>query len=148
MKSRICLAGHPISGISSSANGRGCCNDPHMQRTVLIVDDHASFRRSARRLLEADGFVVVGEAGDGQSALREVRALEPEVVLLDILLPDSDGFTIADALASEPCRPLVILTSSREAADLPTRLQRTSALGFVHKGELSGAALSALIDGG
>jgi len=114
--------------------------------TVLIVDDHATFRRSARRLLEADGFVVIGEAADGASALSEVRALRPQLVLLDVLLPDIDGFAIAELLAREPCRPLVILTSSREAADLATRLERTPATGFLPKGELSGAALAALID--
>jgi DNA-binding NarL/FixJ family response regulator len=114
--------------------------------TVLIVDDHASFRRSARRLLEADGFVVVGEASDGASALAEVKALRPQLVLLDVLLPDVDGFAVADALARESWRPLVVLTSSREAADLGTRLERTTAVGFLHKSELSGAALAALLD--
>ncbi len=112
----------------------------------MIVDDHASFRRSARRLLEADGFAVVGEAADGASALSQVRALRPQLVLLDVLLPDIDGFTVAEALAREPSQPLVILTSSREAADLATRLERTPATGFLHKGDLSGSALAALID--
>jgi DNA-binding NarL/FixJ family response regulator len=117
-----------------------------MRPTVVIVDDHASFRRSARRLLEADGFAVVGEAADGASALEEVRALRPQLVLLDVLLPDMDGFAVADLLAREPSPPLVVLTSSREAADLRTRLARTSARGFLPKGELSGPALAALIE--
>jgi DNA-binding NarL/FixJ family response regulator len=113
--------------------------------SVLIVDDHASFRRSARRLLEAEGFEVVGEASDGASALAQARSLEPQLVLLDVLLPDLDGFAVAELLAREPSRPLVVLTSSREAADLATRLERTPAAGFLPKGELSGAALAALI---
>ena len=117
-----------------------------MNRTVVIVDDHAGFRRSARRLLEADGFVVVGEASDGASALAEVRARRPELVLLDVLLPDTDGFAVAEALAREPSRPLVVLTSSRDAADLATRLERSAADGFLPKSELSGRALAALID--
>jgi DNA-binding NarL/FixJ family response regulator len=117
-----------------------------VKQTIVIVDDHASFRRSARRLLEADGFVVVGEASDGASALSVVRTLRPQLVLLDVLLPDIDGFAVADLLAQEPSQPLVILTSSREAADLATRLERTPATGFLHKGDLSGAALAALID--
>jgi DNA-binding NarL/FixJ family response regulator len=146
MKSRISVRARAISGISSSANRVSGCDDPHMKRTVVIVDDHASFRRSARRLLEADGFAVVGEAGDGESALAQVRKLQPDLVLLDVLLPGIDGFAVAEALDREPWRPLVILTSSREAADLRTRLRRTPARGFVHKAELSGATLNALID--
>jgi CheY-like chemotaxis protein len=129
-----------------SAGRVGSCDHQHVKPTVLIVDDHASFRRSARRLLEAEGFVVVGEASDGASALSEVRALRPQLVLLDVLLPDIDGFAVAEALAREPVRPLVVLTSSREAADLATRLERAAATGFVHKSELSGAALAALIE--
>ena len=58
---------------------------------VLIVDDHPTFRRFARRLLQDEGFVVVGEAGDGASALDAVRELRPEVVLLDVMLPDVSG---------------------------------------------------------
>ena len=119
-----------------------------MKPTILIVDDHPSFRRFARRLLEADGFVVVGEAGDGASALAATHALRPQLVLLDILLPDTDGFAVAEALARESQPPVVILTSSREASDYATRLQRTSARGFIGKSELSGPALAALVDRG
>jgi DNA-binding NarL/FixJ family response regulator len=114
--------------------------------TVLIVDDHAGFRRFARRLLEADGFVVVGEASDGASAVAAARTLRPQLVLLDVLLPDMDGFEVAEALAEEPVRPLVVLTSSRDASDLAMRLERAAATGFVHKSELSGEALAALIE--
>jgi DNA-binding NarL/FixJ family response regulator len=116
-----------------------------VRTSVVIVDDHAGFRRSARRLLEADGFDVVGEAADGASAVLQVRALQPQLVLLDVLLPDVDGFAVAEALAREPIPPIVILTSSREADDFATRLERTPARGFLHKGELSGAALGALV---
>jgi DNA-binding NarL/FixJ family response regulator len=111
------------------------------------VDDHPSFRRFARRLLEADGFVVLGEATDGASALAATDALRPEVVLLDVLLPDTDGFAVADALAHEAQPPMVVLTSSREAADYASRLERASVMGFLAKSELSGAALAALIEG-
>ncbi len=119
-----------------------------MKPTILIVDDHPSYRGFARRLLEADGFAVVGEAGDGVSALAASRALRPQLVLLDILLPDTDGFSVAEALAREPQPPVVILTSSREASDYATRLECTSARGFIGKSELSGPALAALIDDG
>ena len=110
-----------------------------MKRTILIVDDHPSFRRFARRLLEAEGFVVVGEASDGASAVAACRRWRPQLVLLDILLPDIDGFAVADTLADEPQRPVVILTYA-------LRLERTSARGFLAKAELSGAALDALVD--
>ena len=113
-----------------------------MPPTVLIVDDHAGFRRFARRLLEAGGFTVVGEAEDGTSALGAVEALRPELVLLDILLPDTDGFAVAERLAEQADAPIVVLTSSREAADFGARLQRSPARGFIHKDQLSGPALA------
>jgi CheY-like chemotaxis protein len=118
-----------------------------MAATVLVVDDHPSFRRTARRLLEAAGFVVVDEAGDGASALAAVRARRPDVVLLDVLLPDTTGFELAEALAAEPQGPAVVLTSSRSAADYRDSLARSSARGFIAKVDLSGPAIVALLDG-
>src|SRR5215470_14748052 len=112
-----------------------------MAWTVLIVDDHAGFRGFARRLLEAGGFTVVGEAADGASALAAAEVLRPQVVLLDVLLPDTDGFAVADRLAESGNGATVVLTSSREAADFRTRLERSPASGFIHKDDLSGAAL-------
>ena len=96
-----------------------------MPQTVLIVDDHAGFRGFARRLLEAGGFTVVGEAEDGASALAAVEALRPELVLLDVVLPDTDGFAVAERLAERSDGPVVVLTSSREAADFGERLDRS-----------------------
>jgi DNA-binding NarL/FixJ family response regulator len=110
----------------------------------MIVDDHAGFRGFARRLLEAGDYTVVGEAEDGASALAAVEVLRPELVLLDVVLPDTDGFAVAERLSKSLTGPLVVLTSSREAADFGQRLERSSAHGFVHKDELSGAALAAL----
>ncbi len=115
-----------------------------MPQTVLIVDDHARFRGFARRLLEADGFEVVGEAGDGASALAAVAALRPQVVLLDVLLPDTDGFEVAERIAESGAATLVVLTSSREAADFGARLDRSRARGFIHKDDLSAAALASV----
>jgi DNA-binding NarL/FixJ family response regulator len=117
-----------------------------MATTVLIVDDHASFRRFARRLLEADGFAVVGEAADGSSALALARATEPQVILLDIVLPDIDGLAVAESLAAATPAACVVLTSSRDEDDYGERLRRTSARGFIHKHQLSVARLSALIE--
>jgi DNA-binding NarL/FixJ family response regulator len=113
--------------------------------TVLIVDDHAEFRESAAALLEAEGFDVVGEAADGSSGLEAVARLRPEIVVLDIQLPDLDGFAVADRLAAAPHPPRVVLVSVREAATYGARLQDASARGFIPKRELSGAALAALV---
>jgi two-component system, NarL family, nitrate/nitrite response regulator NarL len=112
--------------------------------TVLIVDDHAGFRSFARALLEAEGYDVVGEATDGASALAAARALAPELVLLDVALPDMDGFAVCDALLHDDGGPTVILTSSRDVSSYRRRLQRSRARGFIPKSELSGAALAAL----
>ena len=115
-----------------------------MGQRVVIVDDHAVFRQSARRMLEADGFDVVGEAADGASAIAAVKALRPDVVLLDVQLPDIDGFDVASRLTGEDARPVVVLTSSRDGADFGPLVTRSGARGFVPKNELSGARIAAL----
>ena len=116
-----------------------------MPQTVLIVDDHAGFRGFARRLLEAGGFTVVGEAEDGASALAAVEELRPELVLLDVVLPDTDGFAVAERLAQGGTGPVVVLTSSRDAADFGSRLERSSVQpASSTRTTLSGAALAAL----
>lgn len=115
-----------------------------MAWTVLVVDDHPAFRASARRLLELDGFRVVGEAGDAESALRLTRALRPAVALLDIGLPDRSGFEVAAQLAGGQTR--VILISSRGHADVGRRVRESGALGFISKEDLSGEALLALLE--
>ena len=116
-----------------------------VRTTVLIVDDHEDYRRSASALLEAEGFVVVGEAADGAAAIEATERLRPEVVLLDIQLPDIDGFGVADRLAAVPDPPNVVLVSSHEAAAYGSRLDAAPARGFIAKRELSGAALAALV---
>ena len=116
-----------------------------MPPTVLIVDDHASFRASARRLLQADGYEVVGEAADGRSALSVARELRPELVLLDCQLPDIDGFDVAARLTGDDDAPVVVLTSSRAGEDFGGLVAQSGARGFVPKDELSGAALSRLL---
>jgi DNA-binding NarL/FixJ family response regulator len=116
-----------------------------MRPTVLIVDDHAAFRASARALLHAEGFEVVGEAADGAEAVEAVAVIRPEIVLLDIQLPDVDGLTVAEQLATAPDPPAVVLISSRDAAAYGPRLRDTPARGFIAKSGLSGEALAALI---
>jgi DNA-binding NarL/FixJ family response regulator len=113
-----------------------------MAARILIVDDHPSFRASARALLEAEGYEVVGEASDGASALEIARVLRPDVVLLDVQLPDIDGFAVADQLRGGPA---VVLTSSREASDYGPLPLASGARGFVPKADLSGDGIAALI---
>jgi len=116
-----------------------------MPTSVLIVDDHPSFRLSARRMLEADGYTVVGEAEDGAAALEAVRELDPDLVLLDIQLPDLDGFEVAARLGAAGERTAIVLTSTRERSDFGEEIAVSPARGFVTKGELSGEAIAALI---
>ena len=113
--------------------------------SVLIVDDHAGFRSSARALLEADGFDVLGEAADGESAVEQARRLRPQVVLLDVQLPGMDGFAVAESLAAEPSAPAVVLVSSRGRGAYRRRLESTPARGFITKAEFSGECLSSLL---
>ena len=120
------------------------CHD-ELMTTVLIVDDHPAFRKSARHLLEAEGFAVVGEAEDGRSALEQVEKLAPDLVLLDIQLPDIDGFEVAEELRRRGDRAKIVLTSSRDAGDYGARIAESGARGFVPKGELSGAAIDLLV---
>ena len=116
-----------------------------MRHTVLVVDDHAEFRRSARALLEAEGFDVVGEAGTGADAITAVHSFSPDVVLLDIRLPDLDGIAVAEQVALLPAPPDVVLVSSRERAVYGIRLVNAPVRGFLAKGDLSGAALRRLL---
>ncbi len=124
----------------------GVAWDDRLVRTrVLIVDDHEDYRRSASALLAADGFEVVGEAADGAAAIEAAERLRPEVVLLDVQLPDIDGFGVAERLAAVPDPPNVVLMSSHEAASYGSRVDGASARGFIAKRDLSGAALAALV---
>jgi DNA-binding NarL/FixJ family response regulator len=112
---------------------------------IVIVDDHPAFRAWARAVLAADGFRVAGEAADAASALAEVQAVRPDVVLLDVQLPDADGFEVAGALLAGP-RPAIILTSSRDASAYAADLARTG-LPFIAKEDLSGSAIRLLMGG-
>jgi DNA-binding NarL/FixJ family response regulator len=116
-----------------------------MARTVLIVDDHAGFRASARALLEAEGFEVVGEADDAESAVAAARRLRPDVVLLDIQLPDADGVEVSRRIEAENGHSEIVLVSSRDVAYLAGALSECPACGFIPKSQLSGAELRKLI---
>jgi DNA-binding NarL/FixJ family response regulator len=121
------------------------CDDGGMRPTLLIVDDHPGFRSLARRLLAAGGFEVVGEAADGHAAITAARQLRPDVVLLDIQLPDIDGFEVTARLHDGDAGPAVVLTSTRDRADYGPRVDQCGAHGFISKAELSGAAVHAFL---
>jgi len=113
---------------------------------VLVVDGHTSFRTFARRLLVAEGFDVVGEAANGASALSAAGALRSDVVLLDVQLPDVDGFRVALELASHEPPPAVVLVSSRARSDYGSRVDASRAVGFLTKADLNGAALARVLN--
>ena len=117
-----------------------------MSLTVLIVDDHARFRELARVLLEAAGHRVVAEAEDGASGLDAARTHLPEAVLLDVNLPDSDGFAVASALAAFDHPPRVVLTSSEDGDGFGSLVRTCGALAFVPKADLAATSLAALFD--
>lgn len=116
-----------------------------MTMSVLIVDDHASFRAIARKVLEHHGYDVVGEAPDGEQALEAVRQLKPELVLLDVQLPGIDGFEVAMRLTANGDAPAIVMVSSRDGEDYGSLVVDSGARGFIAKHDLSGAALEALL---
>lgn len=115
-------------------------------RRVLVVDDHAGFRRCATALLTAEGFEVVGEAENGAAALALADQLEPELVLLDIQLPDIDGFEVAARLLARDRELKIVLVSSRDRSAYGTAIETSGAVGFIWKAELSGAALEGFLE--
>jgi CheY-like chemotaxis protein len=114
--------------------------------TSLIVDDNAGFRATARLLLEGEGWNVV-EAGSGGDGVEAARRVAPDLVLLDLQLPDLDGFEVAERLVALERPPAVILTSSRDGADYGSLIARSTIRGFIPKGELSGDAIRTLLEG-
>jgi DNA-binding NarL/FixJ family response regulator len=112
---------------------------------VLIVDDHPSFRATARMLLELEGYEVVGEAADGLSAIEETQRLHPDIVLLDVNLPDIDGFHVAARISVGDGAPAVVLCSSRDSRDFGPLVSRSGARGFISKADLSGEAIQAVL---
>ncbi len=115
--------------------------------SVIIVDDHEGFRLSAKRLLENEGYDVVGEAADGSSARARALELEPDVMIVDVHLPDTDGFALADELAEIAPRARVVLVSSHDISDFGPLVKDSPAVGFVSKSDLSGSTLAGLLGG-
>jgi len=141
--------GEPATGKSRASRTAGmqtACHHSGLVTTFLVVDDHPSFRKTARVLLESEGFEVVGEAADGASAIQAATALRPDVVLLDIYLPDINGFEVAKKLMTNGDPPEIVLTSSRDPRDFGALVEQSGARGFISKAELSGALLTALLE--
>lgn len=112
---------------------------------VLIVDDHAGFRRLAARLLARAGLEVVGQAVDGSSALRQIAVLQPDAVLLDVMLPDRSGVDVALEILGGADAPRIVLTSSRDRGDFGRTDSLPDGCIFVPKHELSAGVLSAAL---
>jgi DNA-binding NarL/FixJ family response regulator len=117
-----------------------------MARTALIVDDHRLFRASARMLLESEGFKVVGEAADGAEAMAEAHRVRPDVVLLDVQLPDTTGFDVVRRLLDADLGCQVVLVSSRHASEYGELVHLSGVLGFIAKDELSGPVLQRVLE--
>jgi DNA-binding NarL/FixJ family response regulator len=113
---------------------------------LLLVDDDASFRSTARALLATAGFEVLAEAATGSDALAAAEAVRPTLVLLDVQLPDIDGFEVTQRLRAQPGPPAVVLISTREAIDYGRRISDCGALGFITKSSLSAASLRAMLE--
>jgi two-component system response regulator EvgA len=114
-------------------------------KTILIVDDHPSFLAAARQLLQTEGFDIVGVATDGESAVRETLRAAPEIVLLDVSLPDMDGFEVASRLRQAGVSSTIVFTSSRDGSDFGSLIDDSGGAGFIAKAELTGDALRALV---
>ena len=120
-------------------------HDPCVALRVLIIDDNIAFRAAARQLLERAGFVVVAEAGDGVEGIRGAKEHMPDLAIVDVQLPDLDGFAVAERLGKIEPAPRVILTSNLDSADFGALVDSSSALGFIPKAELSAPAIDALL---
>ena len=135
-----------LNDMDSRGNPEAPCGTIRIvPRSVLIVDDHEPFRALARALLETEGFRVVGEAENAASAVIAASELRPDVVLLDVFLPDGRGWEIVHTVSDAGGGSAVVLTSSRDVSSFGRRLKTSGARGFLAKDELSGAALEALM---
>lgn len=116
-----------------------------MRRTILVVDDDDRFRQWAVAWLRAEGYDIVGEADGSDTALSWVRRLRPEIVLVDVQLPDVDGFELTRLLTAEPHPPTVLLISSRDAPDYGD-ISASGARGFVRKDQLTSEVIERLLE--
>jgi DNA-binding NarL/FixJ family response regulator len=127
--------------------GAWCARLRGVPGSVLIVDDHPRFRATARRALECDGWTVVGEAHDGEAGLAAAQRLAPDLVLLDIGLPDVSGLVVARQLAQRAPGVAVVLVSTHDAGDFAELAAAHGARGFLPKADVCGPALDGLLTG-
>jgi len=113
--------------------------------SVLLIDDDPAFRRLARQTLSGSGLTVVGEAATAAAGSAAARSLEPEVMLVDVGLPDGDGISLAGELSALPWGPRVVLTSVDPDAASPEEVRKSGAIGFVPKQDLPGSGLDMLM---
>jgi DNA-binding response OmpR family regulator len=118
-----------------------------MRPRIVIVDDDPSFLATVRVLLEAEGFIVVGEALNGRDGVAAVAEFDPDIVLVDVNLPDIDGFEVVQQIADGGRAPPVVLTSIRSASDFGALVETSGAQAFITKADISGEALAKILDG-
>ena len=116
-----------------------------MRQRILVIDDNAAFRRALSRVLETERFTVIAEAATGASGVQLAREHHPDLVIVDVQLPDTDGFDVAEQLAALHLPMEVILTSGLDSSDLGSLITESSARGFIPKAELSVGAIDALL---
>jgi two-component system response regulator EvgA len=116
-----------------------------VSRTLLVIDDHAAFRALAREVLDGEVFHVVGEASSAAEGLLLAQELQPDVVIMDVGLPDGSGFDLTGRLVRTLPSPAVVLVSSRDWGHLSRRVRSSGARGFLPKEELTPAAVEALL---
>jgi DNA-binding NarL/FixJ family response regulator len=117
-----------------------------MRPRIVIVDDDPAFLTTVRVLLEAEGFDVAGEALSGRDGVTTVAELDPDLVLVDVNLPDIDGFEVVERLADGGRATPVVLTSIRSADDFGDLVEASRARGFITKAEISGEALAEFLN--
>lgn len=137
----------PGPGFSYSLSSGAAAMIAPMPGGVLVVDDDEPFRGLARRMLLAEGLVVVGEADSVAAALAAAHALQPDAMLVDVGLPDGDGITLARELTALPWRPRVVLTSTDPQAASEHTVRAAGAGAFVPKDQLPHAPLRELLTG-
>ena len=116
-----------------------------MAVSVLIVDDDAEFRALAGLLLRSRGYEVIGETADAASAVDAAVSLRPGVILLDVNLPDHDGFWVAETVSEAGVQSRIVLTSAAMTHVSSGTLDRCGAVAFVPKTELATTDLAGLL---
>jgi DNA-binding NarL/FixJ family response regulator len=111
----------------------GVCDDDRVPVRVLIVDDHPGFRARARALLESEGFEVVGEAGDGRTAVESARGLRPDIVLMDVRMPGLDGVQATERIVASGSPSRIIILTTFDLDEYAFAGLRAGASGFMLK---------------